>query len=121
MSVIAVLVPHYIVGIALGAGIFGFFMLCQGFFIMHDDIPDWFIWGYYIAFHTYSFRVFMYNEFDSVDSFDSELFPTGQSVLHFYSMEDVDIGRDLGILVAYVVFFRLLFMFILWRYHTGKR
>jgi len=30
MFLIAVVVPHYIIGIALGAGIFGFFMLGQG-------------------------------------------------------------------------------------------
>eukprot|EP00465_Bigelowiella_longifila_P011906 CAMPEP_0185253788 /NCGR_PEP_ID=MMETSP1359-20130426/2388_1 /TAXON_ID=552665 /ORGANISM="Bigelowiella longifila, Strain CCMP242" /LENGTH=188 /DNA_ID=CAMNT_0027836215 /DNA_START=150 /DNA_END=716 /DNA_ORIENTATION=- len=62
MFLMAVLVPHYIVGIALAAGLFGFFMLCQGFFIVKSQIPPWFIWGYYIAFTTYSFRIFMHNE-----------------------------------------------------------
>lgn len=37
-------VPHYIIGIALGAGLFGFHMLCEGFFIVAPDIPGWFIW-----------------------------------------------------------------------------
>jgi hypothetical protein len=45
MSVMAALVPHYIVGIALGSGVFGMFMLCQGFFIVRDDIPNYWIWG----------------------------------------------------------------------------
>ena len=29
------------------------FMLCEGFFILKDDIPGWWIGGYYAAFHTY--------------------------------------------------------------------
>uniref|UniRef100_A0A7S3YW53 ABC transporter domain-containing protein n=1 Tax=Lotharella globosa TaxID=91324 RepID=A0A7S3YW53_9EUKA len=121
MAVMASIVPHYIIGIALAAGVYGFFMLCEGFFIIYSDIPPWFIWGYYIAFHTYSFRVFMHNEFDPIDSFDSQQFPTGESVLKFYDMDNVNVGQDLGILVAFMVFFQLLFAWILWAFHTGKR
>lgn len=29
MCLVASIVPHYIIGIALGAGVFGFFMLCE--------------------------------------------------------------------------------------------
>ncbi len=60
MAFIAAIVPHYIVGIALSAGLFGFFMLCEGFLIVKNDIPGYLIWGYYIAPHTYSFQLFMY-------------------------------------------------------------
>ena len=56
MAVLGAIVPHFIIGIALGAGLYGFFMLCQGFFQIKSDIPPWFIWVYYMGFHTYSFR-----------------------------------------------------------------
>merc|ERR1711998_286809 len=69
MCLIGAIVPHYIIGIALGAGVFGFFMLCEGFFIVKDDIPPWFIWVYHIGFHSYSYRVFMYNEFEPIEKF----------------------------------------------------
>merc|ERR1711998_31618 len=111
MCLIGALVPHYIVGIALGAGAFGWFMLCEGFFIVKDDIPSWFIWGHYMAFHTYTFRTFMANEFEPIASFDPlpngqpAQFGSGRDVLEFYSMADVAIGRDIGIVVAYGVFF----------------
>lgn len=45
---------------------FGLFMLCCGFFVIPSNIPDWFIWGYWMGFHTYAFELFMFNEFDSV-------------------------------------------------------
>lgn len=51
---------------AIGAGLFGMFMLCCGFFVLPSNIPPWFIWGYWIGFHTYAFELFMYNEFDSL-------------------------------------------------------
>jgi ABC-type multidrug transport system permease subunit len=56
MAVLGAVVPHFIIGIALGAGLYGFFMLCEGFFQIKSDIPPWFIWVYYLGFHTYSFR-----------------------------------------------------------------
>ena len=77
LQFIASLVPHYIIGMALGAGMYGMFMLCEGFFVVPSNIPPcvvcgecgpltrcrYWIWGYYLAFHTYSFEIFMYNEF----------------------------------------------------------
>src|SRR5690606_8818850 len=45
MAVFSAIVPHYIIGIALGAGFYGFCMLCEGFLLVRDDIPPWFIWG----------------------------------------------------------------------------
>ena len=59
MALIASLVPHFIIGIMIAAGMFGFFMLCCGFFIVEEDIPPFLLWGYYLAPHTYIFRLFM--------------------------------------------------------------
>jgi ABC-type multidrug transport system permease subunit len=77
LQLIASIVPHYIIGMALGAGVYGMFMLCEGFFVNRANIPDWWIWGYYIGFHTYSFEIFMYNEFGS----DPPGVTVGQDVL----------------------------------------
>ena len=121
MAIIGSIVPHYIIGIALGAAVYGFFMLCEGFLIVKNDIPDWFIWGHYIAFHTYSFRPFMVNEFKDIAKFDSPQFADGMAVLKFYEMDDVEIWKDLVILCGYAAAFQIIYGLILQVFHTGKR
>lgn len=44
-------------------------MLTEGFFLVRDNIPKWWIWMYYIGFHSYSFESFMYNEFSGAQFF----------------------------------------------------
>ncbi|KAG7377013.1 hypothetical protein PHYPSEUDO_012332 [Phytophthora pseudosyringae] len=61
-------VPHYIIGIALGPGVFGMVMLCEGFMVPCDSIPDYWIWGYYLAFHSYSFGSFVFKQFENETS-----------------------------------------------------
>jgi len=121
MAMWAALVPHYIIGIAMAAGCFGFFMLCEGFFKVRDDIPPWLYWGHLIAPHTYTFRIFMVNEFELIDDFNSSRFENGTDVLEFYDMDDADIWFDFGILACYAVGFQIIFFFVLYVCHTGKR
>mmetsp|Transcript_41790 Transcript_41790/g.104472 ORF Transcript_41790/g.104472 Transcript_41790/m.104472 type:complete len:677 (+) Transcript_41790:64-2094(+) len=121
MALIGSVVPHYIIGIALGAATFGFFMLCEGFLIVKSDIPDWFIWGHYIAFHTYSFRPFMVNEFQHIEKFNSPQFANGMDVIKFYQMDGYDIWKDLLILLGYAGGFQVIYGLILQFFHTGKR
>ena len=70
---------------AFGAGLFGMFMLCEGFMVPKPDIPDGWLWGHYIAFHTYSFRWFVYNQFEGTDGGVA-----GPSILRTYDVEGVE-------------------------------
>mmetsp|Transcript_6200 Transcript_6200/g.14571 ORF Transcript_6200/g.14571 Transcript_6200/m.14571 type:complete len:601 (-) Transcript_6200:406-2208(-) len=121
MCFMAALVPHYIIGIALAAGCFGFCMLCEGFFKLKDDIPDYLVWGYHMAPHTYTFRVFMHNEFHPIKNLKSSQFADGTDVLEFYSMDDVDVVSDLMVLLAVAIGIQLAFGAVLQLFHTGKR
>lgn len=56
-------VPHFVIGMAVIAGLYGFFMLFQGFMLIPSDFPAWLTWTNKIAFHTYAWRTFMVSEF----------------------------------------------------------
>mmetsp|Transcript_10208 Transcript_10208/g.28568 ORF Transcript_10208/g.28568 Transcript_10208/m.28568 type:complete len:599 (+) Transcript_10208:120-1916(+) len=114
MHVIGAAQPHYIIGMAFGAGLFGMFMLCEGFMVKPQDIPDGWIWGYYLAFHTYSFEWFVHNQFDDGTRI-------GEAILKSFDMENVDPLRNALILSAYAVVFQAAYFAVLKVFHTGKR
>ncbi|KAE8909314.1 hypothetical protein PF002_g26530 [Phytophthora fragariae] len=115
MHVIGAAVPHYIIGIALGAGIFGMFMLCEGFMVPRHAIPDYWLWAYYVAFHSYSFQSFVYEHFVHVDT------PTARAILERLDLTDVDTPWNMLILVCYAIGLEIVFTFILYKFHTGRR
>ncbi|TMW64531.1 hypothetical protein Poli38472_011411 [Pythium oligandrum] len=115
MHVIASAVSHYIIGIALGAGFFGMCMLCEGFMVPRESIPNYWIWGYYMAFHTYSFESFVF------EHFSRETTPASAAILARLGMEDVDTPQNMAILGGYVVLFQLIFTLMLYMFHTGRR
>lgn len=126
MLVISACVPIYIIGMALGAGIYGMFMLNQGFFLIRDNIPPYWIWCYYIGFHTWTFQIFMYNEFhnstvDCNPSTEICRYTDGNAVLKQYGMENSNIGEDFAILVCMAIIYRIIFFAILQKFHKGKR
>jgi ABC-type multidrug transport system permease subunit len=108
---VSLLVPHYIIGMALISGLYGMFMLCEGFLIVHQNIPGYFIWGYWMAFHTYSYEAFMYNEFNTISSFNSPQFASGMDVLNFYDMGTTKVWRDCVVLIAFMLLFEV-FIFV---------
>ena len=107
-------VPHFIIGMAVLAGIYGMFMLLQGFMIVPSEFPSWLGWSYNIAFHTYSWRSFMYSEFSGDDvRFESAEFRTGFDVLRLYEIDDVNRTHDMIVLLCYSICVHLLSFIVL--------
>jgi len=72
MMAIAAIVPHFLMGIAAGAGLLGIFMSVCGFFKKINELPDP-VWRYpvhYISYHTYAFTGFMNNEFRDTSNWE---------------------------------------------------
>ncbi|RLN57973.1 hypothetical protein BBP00_00007251 [Phytophthora kernoviae] len=115
MHLIAACVPHFIIGMALGAAIFGWFILSMGLFVPRPAIPNYWIWAYYLGFMSYGFEALMHNQFHNESSIE------GQAILSRFGFEDVDLGRDLAILAANAVAFEMIFALILYKFHTGRR
>ena len=95
-------VPHFVIGMAMIAGLFGFFMLFQGFMLVPSDFPDWLRWTNKVAFHTYSWRSFMVTEFAD-EEFPGTQFLTGEDVLKFYEIEDTNREHDVSLFVCLFV------------------
>lgn len=76
-------------------------MLLQGFMIVPSDFPSWLKWAHYIAFHTYAWRTFMANEFRNLPVLTGSNFQTGEDILVFYEIENVDTGNDMLVLAFY--------------------
>lgn len=102
---------------ALLAGLYGFFMLFQGFMLIPSDFPDWLFWVYYIGPQTYAWRTFMVSEFRGEEAFEGS-FATGNDVLKFYEIENVDRGNDMLVLFSYAIIVHGLSFAILVARHT---
>lgn len=121
-QLISHMVPHFVIGMALLAGLYGFFMLIQGFMLVPSQFPNWLSWLNPVAFHTYSWRSFMDFEFRG-QVFEDTIFPTGEDVLIFYEIDDVNRTHDMITLVGYCAFVHLLSFAVLWiryNYLNGK-
>ncbi|KAH9123665.1 hypothetical protein AeMF1_005419, partial [Aphanomyces euteiches] len=101
MHVLGALVPHYIIGIALGAGIYGMFMLVEGFMVPFNSIPAGWQWVSYVAFHSYSFKSFMYEQFHAN--------PDSAAILKKFGCQDVNVDQNMLILVGYAALLQLIF------------
>ncbi|KAI3931530.1 hypothetical protein MKW92_011132 [Papaver armeniacum] len=68
MMLVASMVPNYLMGIIVGAGIQGIMVLNAGFVRLPDDIPGvfWKYPNYYIAFHRYAIEGLYKNEFEGL-------------------------------------------------------
>jgi ABC-type multidrug transport system ATPase subunit len=116
MHLLGAAVPHYIMGIALGAGLFGMFMLCEGFMVPFADMPVYWKWGYYIAFHTYSFESFMYEHFSQEGTEEA------WELLRSYGMDKVNVTKDMIILAGYSVVLQILVIGVLYlRFNRHRR
>ncbi|KAL0365166.1 UNVERIFIED_CONTAM: ABC transporter G family member 11 [Sesamum angustifolium] len=66
MMIVATIMPNFLLGLIVGAGIQGLMMLSGGFFQLPKDLPTTF-WKYpmyYIAFHKYAYQGLYKNEFE---------------------------------------------------------
>lgn len=130
MLCIAVMVPHYLMGIAGGAGAMGLLMLVCGFFQARNELPDP-VWRYplhYISFQTYAFTGLINNEFSGRDDWRCpctltspegttdcpvDCVVTGDEVIDSFQVENRDKWIDMAVLAGMFVGYRLIFLILL--------
>ncbi|KAF3632128.1 putative 10-deacetylbaccatin III 10-O-acetyltransferase-like [Capsicum annuum] len=68
MTNVAAIVPNFLMGIVVGAGIQGLMILGGGFFQIPNELPN-IIWKYplyYVSFHRYAYQGMFKNEFEGL-------------------------------------------------------
>lgn len=117
MHVIDASCSHGIIGLIVGASIFDVFMLCKGFMVPKRAIPDYWIWGYYLGFHTYAFETFVHKQFMP----EADSGTPVPAILTRMGLTEVQPDRNMGILLGYVLGLELIFAIIIYYVHTGRR
>ena len=121
MMIVASVVPNFLMGIILGAGIQGLMLLAGGFFRKPHSMPKafWTYPLYNIAFHKYAFQGLYKNEFEGMKYHVLEggkwHVTTGEYILkHDWQLEmGYSKWVDLAILLGMVVLYRVLFLVII--------
>ncbi|KAI3509403.1 hypothetical protein L1887_24652 [Cichorium endivia] len=128
MMIVASLVPNYLMGIIVGAGIQGFMMLGGGFFRLPNDLPAPF-WKYplfYVGFDKYAYQGLFKNEFEGVEYVYNEAgvrkIMNGEHILRDTWQVEMSYSKwvDLEVLLAMVVICRVLFFVIIKIVETVK-
>ncbi|KAJ7547418.1 hypothetical protein O6H91_08G085100 [Diphasiastrum complanatum] len=97
MKAIASAIPNFLMGIILGAGIQGMFILVSGFFRLLRNLPKP-VWRYpmsYISFHTYTLQGMLQNDFLGLDFLNQNPnLPRIQGDFILTHTYGVDLGRS---------------------------
>ncbi|KAM6578703.1 hypothetical protein CsatB_030540 [Cannabis sativa] len=120
MMAIASIIPNFLMGIIIGAGIQGIFMLVSGYFRLPNDIPKPF-WRYpmsYISFHFWALQGQYQNDLAGL-MFDNQT-PDEPKISGEFILENIfqiDTNRskwvDLSVLFSMIVIYRVIFFFMI--------
>ncbi|KAK9115466.1 hypothetical protein Sjap_014413 [Stephania japonica] len=120
MMAIASVVPNFLMGIIIGAGIQGIFMLVSGYFRLPNDIPKPF-WRYpmsYISFHFWALQGQYQNDLKGL-MFDNQT-PDLPKIPGEYILENVfqiNVNRskwiDLSVIFCMIITYRIIFFIMI--------
>ncbi|KAF1886548.1 hypothetical protein Lal_00045781 [Lupinus albus] len=120
MMAIASIVPNFLMGIIIGAGIQGIFMLVSGYFRLPHDIPKP-VWRYpmsYISFHYWALQGQYQNDLRGL-IFDNQTpdLPKipGEYILEYVFQIDVKRSKwiDLSVILSMIVIYRIIFFIMI--------
>ncbi|XP_051194625.1 ABC transporter G family member 1 [Lolium perenne] len=121
MMIIAVIVPDFLMGIIIGAGVQGVMMLNGGFFRLPNELPKpvWKYPCYYISFHKYAVQGFYKNEFIGQSFPSDQLIEKNVTISGIQVLQEklqVEMGYskwvNIAILCGMMVVYRMMFFAI---------
>ncbi|XP_034907602.1 ABC transporter G family member 10 [Populus alba] len=114
------LVPNFIMGTSLIAGLVGSFFLFSGYFIAKDDMPKYWIFMHYLSLFKYPFECFMINEYGGEEgkrkclkSIEGACYLYGEEFLKQQGVEESYKWSNLAVMSGFILGYRLLCFLIL--------
>lgn len=112
------LIPNYIMGMSLVAGLTGSFFLFSGYFISKEDMPRYWVFVHYLSLFKYPFECFMVNEFGGsrgrcLASVEGQCFLSGDAFLKQQGLKESQKWTNLCIMFGFIVGYRFLCFLIL--------
>ncbi|KAI3845464.1 hypothetical protein MKX03_023399 [Papaver bracteatum] len=121
MMLVASMIPNYLMGIIIGAGIQGIMMLNAGFYRLPDALPNTF-WKYpmyYIAFQRYANEGLYKNEFEGLsfprNQGEDSSAVTGEEIIETVWKMPLSYSKWIDVLILFgmVILYRLMFFGII--------
>ncbi|KAH6780888.1 ABC-2 type transporter family protein [Perilla frutescens var. hirtella] len=101
------LVPDFIMGTSVIAGLMGSFFLFSGYFISQESMPDYWIFMHYLSLFKYPFESLVINEYGGRKSVD------GDEYLRQQGLKQSHKWSNLGVMLGFVFGYRVLCFLIL--------
>ncbi|KAL9379865.1 hypothetical protein Peur_028347 [Populus x canadensis] len=122
------LVPNFIMGTSLIAGLVGSFFLFSGYFIAKDDMPKYWIFMHYLSLFKYPFECFMINEYGGEEgkrkclkNIEGSCYLYGEEFLKQQGVEESNKWSNLAVMTGFILGYRLLcFLILLCRSHRTR-
>ncbi|KAG6637188.1 hypothetical protein I3843_11G158100 [Carya illinoinensis] len=115
------LVPNFIMGNSVIAGLMGSFFLFSGYFISKENIPSYWIFMHYLSLFKYPFECFMVNEYGGEQGRTRCVtFEEGQCTLNANGflgqqrLKESQKWSNLIVMLGFIIGYRVLSFIILW-------
>ncbi|XP_028795485.1 ABC transporter G family member 10-like [Neltuma alba] len=115
------LVPNFILGTSVIAGLMGSFFLFSGYFISKGNIPRYWIFMHYISLFKYPFECFMINEYGGkqgkarcLENRNGECSLSGDEFLRQQGLRESQRWSNLAVILSFIIGYRVLCFLILW-------
>lgn len=115
------LVPNFIMGTSVIAGLMGSFFLFSGYFIAKDKIPNYWIFMHHLSLFKYPFECFMINEYGGeqgkmrcLEFLEEECSLYGSEFLRQQDLNQSQKWSNLAVMTGFIIGYRVLCFLILW-------
>lgn len=116
------LVPNFILGSSVIAGLMGSFFLFSGYFISKEKIPSYWIFMHYLSLFKYPFECLMINEYGGEQGKRKciEISNSGDCILHGVEflrqqgLKESQKWTNLAVMLGFIIGYRVLNFLILW-------